>query len=478
MSVRFRKYFHYKHLEDLRSEVGRLGVDMTFEEHIEALAQPAQLGQRRIGNRFAIHPMEGCDAAPDGSPGELTVRRWHRFAAGGAKLLWGEATAVVPEGRANPRQLLINQANLPAIAALLASTKKIHRIHFGTDDDFLVGLQLTHSGRWSHGRPVIAYHHRFIDQRTFVDAARSQSIDASYPVITDAELDRLTEAYLSAIHLAAVAGFDFVDIKQCHTYLLSELLSATKREGPYGGSLENRMRFVRTILDANRAEHPEIQIASRINVYDGIPFRAHPESHIGEPGIPGNASFDGFGLHRDYPWHPDLTEPMSLVRMMYERGVRLINISLGSPYYNPHIGRPYDRPNDGGYLPPEHPLLGVERHFVLSEAVQRAFPDLLTVGTGYSWLQKYSIFAGESNIRRGRISFMGLGRGALAYPDYAVDALKHGTLDSKKVCLSVSFCTDLMRSKQYEHGQAPAGCVPRDELYAKIYKDINSEKEK
>jgi NADPH2 dehydrogenase len=476
MTRHFQKYFRYRSLDELRGAVAALHLDLAFDEDLGVLARPATLGDRAIGNRFAIHPMEGCDGTPDGAPGELTARRWHRFAAGGAKLLWAEATAVVPEGRANARQLVISESTLPALAELLRSTRRIHRERFGRDDDFLVGLQLTHSGRWSHGRPVIAAHLPFIDPRTFVDTGRTTPVNDAYPVITDTELDALRRVYLNAIGMAARAGFDFVDIKQCHTYLLGELLSARHREGKYGGSIENRMRFVGTLLDEARAAYPGMLLASRINVYDGVPFTADPATGTGIPSVPRDCMCEGFGMRPEYPWEPDLREPLELVRMMREKGVRLLNVSLGSPYYNPHLGRPYDRPNDGGYLPPEHPLVGVARHVTLTAAIQRAFPDMLTIGTGYSWLQQFCVHAGAAHIRRGDTAFMGLGRGALAYPDFAADALEKGRLDPGKVCLSVSFCTDLMRAKAYEFGQAPTGCVPRDKIYARIYKDVTSGK--
>jgi len=145
-----------------------------------------------------------------------------------------------------------------------------------------------------------------------------------------------------------------------------------------------------------------------------------------------------------------------------------------SPYWNPHIGRPFERPPVDGYWPPEHPLVGVERHFRLTAAMQETFPDLAVVGSGYSWLRHYAASAGEANVRAGRVSIVGLGRGAIAYPDFAADLMEHGEMVDRKSCIGVSYCTALMRAKNNELGQFPVGCVPRDPLFAEQFKLTHS----
>ncbi len=471
------RYFKYKSLDDIRKEVERLHLDITFDENLDYIFKPVNIGDRVVGNAFAIHPMEGCDGSLDGKPEELTFRRWHRFAGGGAKLIWGEATAVVQEGRANPRQLCLNEKNLFAFEKLLSSSRAIHRERFGTDGDLLVGLQFTHSGRWSYQKPLIASHHPNIDAVTFTDAAKTKVVDADYPIVSDDYLEQLEDKFVDAAKLASKIGFDFIDIKQCHTYLLNELLSARIRVGKYGGSFENRTRFIRNVLlKINSELKDKIIIASRVNVFDGIPFMRDPKTGIGVPRKYDIPYRFGFGVDEMNPLDADLNEPIQLIAMMYDHGVRLFNISMGSPYFNPHIGRPYERPSEGSYFSPEHPLIGVECHFKLTEQIRSAFPDAVIVGTGYSWLQKYFINAAESNVKRKRVSIVGVGRAALAYPDFATDAFERGSLDSKRVCLTVSYCTDLMRSKKNELGQYPTGCVPRDDEYAEVYKEAkNSE---
>lgn len=454
------RYFTYRSLEDLGADIAARGVDIRLEDRVERLLEPLTIGARTIGNRLAAHPMEGCDGTLDGRPDELTFRRWERFGAGGAKLIWGEATAVLPEGRANPRQLLINDATAPDIARMLAATRQAHRERLGRDDDLLVGLQLTHSGRWSYPVPLIARHSRTLDPL--------KHLDANSPLLDDAYLERLVEAYSTGARLARDAGFDFVDIKQCHTYLLNELLAARHRGGPHGGSFENRTRLLRNVITAIRREAgDELMLASRVNVYDGPRYHA-AASERGEPDPePENT---GFGVSETDGVSPDLSEPIRLTGLLSELGVRLVNVTMGSPYFNAHIGRPFERAPIDGYSPPEHPLTGVARHFRLAGEIQRAHPEVTVVGTGYSWLRHYAAFAGEANVRDGRLSIMGLGRGALAYPDFAADLMERGAMVDRKACIGVSYCTALMRAKNNGLGQFPTGCVPRDPMYAEQFK--------
>jgi 2,4-dienoyl-CoA reductase-like NADH-dependent reductase (Old Yellow Enzyme family) len=461
------RYFTYRSLDDLRADIDARGQDVRLETNVRALLEPIAIGPLTAGNRLAVHPMEGCDGALDGRPGELTFRRWERFGAGGAKLIWGEATAVVPEGRANPRQLLLTSQTAPHFARLLERTRAAHRGRFGRDDDLVAGLQLTHSGRWSDGPAsggLLARHSAVLDP--------IKGLGPGSPLLDDGYLERLEDRYAEAAALARGAGFDFVDVKQCHTYLLNELLAARTRPGKYGGSFEDRTRFVRNVLaKIRRRAGPGLLLASRLNVYDGPRF-------TGAPGTPGEAQPEpgnaGFGVDQAAGLEPDLGEPLRLAGLLREWGVQLLNVTMGSPYFNPHIGRPFERAPVDGYEPPEHPLAGVARHFRLTAEVQRAFPDLPVAGAGYSWLRHYAAFAGEANVREGRVSIMGLGRGALAYPDFAADLAERGEMIDRKSCIGVSYCTALMRAKSNELGQFPAGCVPRDPFYAGQFKQAQA----
>jgi 2,4-dienoyl-CoA reductase-like NADH-dependent reductase (Old Yellow Enzyme family) len=466
------RYFKFRTLSDLEAESQRLGLDLRFTSDLSPLFRPIGIGPLRAGNSLCIQPMEGCDGTLDGRPDELTFRRYERFGAGGAKLIWGEATAVLEEGRANPRQLLINEETAGDLERMLRLCRTAHRQAFGSDDDLVVGLQLTHSGRYSYRRPLIAYHDPILDPRTVVDRSTGRTVDVDYPVLDDGYLAQLADHYVAAARLAWRIGFQFVDIKQCHRYLLSELLSARTRPGPFGGSLDNRTRLAREIITRIRAEVPGLVVASRLNVYDCIPYRMRPGSSDGEP-CPWQAPLhSAFGTGVDDPGQPDLTEPRAWIGEMVRLGVALVNVSMGSPYATPHVIRPFEYPPPDGYETPEHPLIGVDRHFRLAGDLQAAFPHLPLVGSGYSYLQEFLFHAGAANIRDGRITIVGVGRAALPQPDFARQLLEHGRLERKRICRTFSYCTALMRAKHNELGQFATGCPPFDkEVYGPIWEE-------
>jgi NADPH2 dehydrogenase len=463
------KHFHYKNLDQLRQSAEELGAryvgfEPDSKEIRRQVARHVDVAGFRVGNALAIHPMEGCDSTLDGRPGELTWRRYERFAAGGAKLLWFEATAVCQDGRANPRQLWITRDNVSDYARLLEKIRVIHRERWGTADDLLSPMQLTHSGRYSYPTRAIVYHNPFIDKKS--------GTAPDYPVITDDELERLEDDYVSAARLGVEAGFRAFDIKVTHGYLLSELTGAKTREGRYGGLLENRLRFVGNVIGKIRAAlGSRILLCMRLGCFDGVPYFRGPVNGVGVPCDYRTPYPYGWGVDVNDPLREDLTEVKQAIRQFREWGVAMINVSMGSPYYNPHIGRPFEKPDEGNYEPPEHPLLGVDRHFRIAGELQRSFPDLPMVGTGYTWLQKYAINAGAWNLAQGNIHFVGIGRGALAYPDFAADALEKGELDERRVCKTLTYCTYLMRQKNHPLGQVPTGCPPFDkEGYGEIMK--------
>jgi 2,4-dienoyl-CoA reductase-like NADH-dependent reductase (Old Yellow Enzyme family) len=459
------RFFKYKSVAELEAENARLGTDLRFSDDLAPLFQPIAIGGRTAGNRWCIHPMEGCDGEPDGRPGELTFRRYHRFGAGGAKVIWGEACAVTEDGRANPRQIWLNEHTKADFARMVADCRQAHREANGDDSDLLAGLQLTHSGRYSYRRPVIATHDPLLVGR--------YRVTADTPLISDDELRGLVDHYVTAAKLAVEVGFDFIDVKQCHRYLLNELLGARNRPGPFGGSYENRTRLHRDIFRAVRAAVPgHVVLATRLNVYDGIPFRKGP----GDDGVPEDWSAplaNGWGMSETDPFAVDLTEPLRWVAELRGLGVELLNVTMGNPYAQPHFGRPFEYPPPDGYESPEHPLIGVDRHFKATEAVQRAHPDLAVVGTGYSYLQEFLPMAGAANVRDGRVSLVGVGRASLAQPDWVRQLLDHGKVDRKRVCRTFSYCTALMRTKTHPLGQYPTGCPPFDkEGYAEIWKEV------
>lgn len=468
------RHFTYKNLEQLQQNCSELGLKhIRFEPDTarirEALGRPVDLAGFRIGNSICIHPMEGCDGTLDGRPGELTWRRYERFGRGGAKLVWFEATAVVPEGRANTRQLWIHEENVGDFASILEMLRRVHREEWGTDSDLLEPLQLTQSGRYSVPEfKSIAYHNPVLDAKTH--------ISADFPVVSDDELDRLQDRYIDAAKLAVKAGFRAFDLKITHGYLLSELMGATTRPGKYGGSIENRCRFACEVLRRLRDElGPEMVLCMRLGCFDGVPYTMDPVTRLGVP-MPYPIPYPwGFGVNHDNPLEPDLTDVKAAIRLFKGAGVQLLNVSLACPYYNPHIGRPFETPDEGNYEQPEHPLIGVDRHFRVAGELQRAFPDLPMVGTGYSWLQIFAPNAGAANILDGNIALMGMGRNALAYPDFARSILESGTLDERRVCKTLTYCTYLMRQKDHPLGQFPTGCPPFDKAgYGPVMKEARA----
>jgi len=464
-------------LNELEAGCRKLGLHLHFTTDLSPLFRPVSVGPLRSGNSLCIQPMEGCDGTPDGRPDELTYRRYRRFGAGGAKLIWGEATAVIDEGRANSRQLCLTAENAGDFAKMLATCRHAHRDAFGRDDDLVVGLQLTHSGRYSYRQPFLAFHDPILDPRTVIDKSTGRVVDDRYPIVDDDYLKRLVDHFVAAAKRAYQIGFQFVDLKQCHRYLLNELLAAKTRTGPFGGSLENRTRLVRDIISRIRAEIPKLIVASRLNVFDCIPYRKRQGSDEGEP-CPWKAPVQcTWGTREDNPLEPDLTEPLAWIGEMTKLGVALLNVSMGSPYTTPHVVRPFEYPPPDGYQAPEHPLFGVNRHCLLAGRIQQAFPQLPLVGSGYSYLQEFLFNAGAANIRDGRITFVGVGRAALPQPDFARQLLENGSLDRKRVCRTFSYCTALMRSKHNDLGQFATGCPPFDkEVYGPIWQEAKDSK--
>jgi 2,4-dienoyl-CoA reductase-like NADH-dependent reductase (Old Yellow Enzyme family) len=442
--------FNFKDPAQLQDSIEDLGLDIRYEEDLSPLHRSVKIGNKTANNSFAVLPMEGCDSQPDGAPSDLGLRRYRRFAEGGAGLIWGEANAVVEEGKANPLQLFLTDENLPAFADMTSKTKAAGLARNGYEPVFI--LQLTHSGRYSRPvghapAPLVPQHDPILDKRTGVVDDRS--------IVTDEYLDSLVPAYVHSAVLAKQAGFDGVDIKACHRYLVSELLASHTRSGKYGGSFENRSRFLLTVIEeVRKAVGEDFIIASRFNVFD-----AHPYPY-------------GFGCDHDDMWKFDPTEPRQLVKAMIDRGVNLLSNSAGNPYYiYPQVTRPFDVSSLGIPEPEESQLVSIERLFGFSKMVQDIAGDIPVVGNGYSWLRQFLPNIGAANIQDGKITMVGLGRCAFAYPDTPRDVLLTGAMDPKKVCISCSKCTQLMR----DHGKA--GCVVRDnEIYGPLAKQYTRER--
>jgi NADPH2 dehydrogenase len=458
----YRRLASLKTAAEFQDYLAALSLDLPFEAAVET-GPAAPLACRyvenglHVGNRFAVLPMEGWDGTADGRPTELTKRRWQRFGAAGAKLIWGgEAVAVRADGRANPNQLLLTEANLSALAGLREALLAEHRQHFGNTGDLLVGLQLTHSGRFAcpheHGRPepLLVYHHPLLDRRL--------GLPADYPVLSDADIARLVDDFVTAARRAQCAGFAFVDIKHCHGYLGHELLSAVTRPGRYGGSFANRTRFLREVTAGIRATAPGLVIGVRISAADWLPYQPGPDGRGVPESVPDSSypyafGGDGTGLGED------LREPRGLLDLLADLDIRLVCVSAGSPYYNPHRQRPALFPPCDGYLPPEDPLVGVARHIRLAAQLKRHRPDLAVVASGFSYLQEWLPQVAQAVVRSGGADFVGLGRMALAYPEMPADVLAGRPLRRNQICRTFSDCTTAPRNG------LPSGCYPLDAFY-------------
>ena len=464
-----------KTVGDFRNHVAALDIDLPCEDAIvigseSPLAQPVDLliNGKRIGNRFAVQPMEGWDATTTGGITEEVIRRWRRFGESGAKLIFGgEAMAVRADGRANPNQLVLSDENKPGFARLRETLVTTHRERFGAGEDPVIGFQLTHSGRFCkpHDRfllePRVAYRHPILDPRF--------NVTSDAQIWTDAEVSRLIEDYVRAARIAWDVGADFVDIKHCHGYLLHEFLGAFTRPGPYGGSFENRTRILREIVSGIRASGNPIEIAVRLSAFDLVPFKPDPaRSQPGKPGpgVPEDFSHClpyryGFAVSQTNPLEPDLTEAHQFLELCARLGIKLVNLSGGSPYYNPHIQRPAAYPPSDGYQPPEDPLVGVARQVNTVRQLKAAAPkNLLLVGSAYSYLQEYLPHVAQYVVRHNWADLVGLGRMTLAYPTLLSDAIRTGVLSTRLICRTFSDCTTAPRN-----GLA-SGCYPLDPFYA------------
>ncbi|MBE6717163.1 MAG: flavin oxidoreductase/NADH oxidase [Ruminococcaceae bacterium] len=429
----------YTTTEEFTQQNRGLECELPFSENLEVLKNEIKINDKSIKNRLACQAMEGCDGNADGTPGELTLRRYDRFAKGGAGLIWYEATAVLPEGKANPRQLYINENNLDTFKRQVERIKETAIKENGIEP--VVIMQATHSGRYSKPEgvpaPLIAYNNPIFEKDSPISSER---------IVTDEYIDRVKEALINASSLAEKSGFDGVDIKACHRYLNCELLSAYKREGRYGGDFYNRTRLLReSILGAMEITGKNFIVTSRMNVYDGFPYPY------------------GFGVNEGSGIDIDLSEPVELIKILSSYGVKLLNITMGNPYFNPHVNRPFAK---GGYTHEEHPLEGVTRMLRGISEIKREVPEMKIISSAMSYLGIAAPFVAAGFIEQGGFDIAGFGRTVFAYPDFANDILKKGGMDKNKICICCSKCTEIMRTP----GGTP-GCVIRDkDVYAPIYK--------
>lgn len=436
--------FCYKSVEELKQKAKELGVHLPFADDTSILSAPLQVGHAVWKNRMGIAPMEGADALMDGSPSELTTNRYVKEAAGGSAVIWFEAISIVPEGRSSAHQLMLTKDNLEAYKVFTEKIKEAGQKANGFAPCLI--MQANHSGRYSNpdGRPapLIAYRHPEYEKLRRADDSC---------IVTDEYLKNLEEKFGEAAKLSKEAGFDAVDIKSCHGYLLAELSSAYTRPGRYGGSYENRMRLLKNSIRAAKAhEDDSFFITARIGIYDGF---AYPY---------------GFGVKEGEGETPNMEEPVRLVRELHgEFGLPMVNLTMGNPYVSTHVTRPFD---SGKYVPNEHPLTGVARMIEGIGQVKQQAPGMVISASGPSYLRQYSDLFAAGAIEEGLCDNMLFGRMSFANPEFANQILTEGRMDPRRTCVACGKCGDLIRAGK------PTGCVVRNpQMYLPYYREFLAE---
>ena len=439
--------FHYKTLEEVKERAEELKVYLPFSSSTDILKTPLKVGNVTFHNRMGIAPMEGADSLEDGSPSDYTIRRYVNEAIGGSALIWFEAISIVPEGRSSKTQLLLTEENVESYKRMNEKIKEAGRKANGFEP-YLI-MQANHSGRYSNPdnrpAPMIAYRHPQLEQYRAADDSC---------IVTDDYLKSLEESFGKAALLAKKAGFDAVDIKSCHGYLLAELLSAYDRPGQYGGNYENRTRLLKNGIKAAKVwEDENFQVTCRLGIYDGYEYPW------------------GFGVSEGSGLKPDLKEPIRLVKELYGNcGIQMMNLTMGNPYATTHVTRPFDM---GKYEPEEHPFTGIGRMIAGIEEVKKAVPEMVIFGSAPTYLRQFADLYTAGAVEEGFCDGMLFGRMAFADPDYANEIIKNGRIDPKRVCMTCGKCGDLIRAHK------PTGCVIRDpKTFMPFYKEFLEIKKK
>ena len=399
------------------------------------ISTPIDIYGKTAENRVLFQPMEGCDGTAQGAVDELTRRRYLRFAEGAPGIIWFEATAVCNEGRANPRQLYITEDTVDSFKSMVSEIKAKSKTLHGFEP--LIIVQLTHSGRYSKPKgtpePIVAYRNELWEKG---------KENQPFVVADDEYLATIPAMYAKAAKLAVEAGFDGMDVKCCHGYLFNEFLSAYNREGAYGGSLGNRTRLYFDCIDAVKdAVGDKAFVTTRLNSCDCFPY--------------------GYGYGVNDKEEIDLTETKAIISKLREKGIELVNLTIGNPYLIPHTNRPYvaNAPEDGN--------IGMKRVYDVTKEITSAFPDMKFVVSALTYEGENAAQYAEKLLTEGVGDIAGFGRMTFAYPTFYKDYLASGELDKKKVCIKCSKCSELMRAGTV------SGCVIRDsEAYMPYYKEF------
>lgn len=434
-----------KDAEQFSREMNAAGLPFPVSSDMSVLGEPVRLGAKTIPNRICLQPLEGFDGTKEGAPSDLIFRRYDRYARGGAGLIWYESITVADDGRCNPLQMIIKKDTIKEIKRLVEETDRAAYETYGRKPYNV--LQLTHSGRRSvdanwRSTPLAVVANPYIDHHNSIDGQSGKITFA-----TDEKIEQIIREFIEAAVLSVEAGFDSVDIKVCHEYILRELLAAFNRPGKFGGCFENRSRALFDIIDGVRARVGDaIDICVRLNAYDCIPY-PHGWGMVQEEGV----------------MAPDVTEPIRLCRMLVERDVKLINLSTMMPRYQPY-GRGYlAELEDDAEI---NPYKGTYELLKATKQIKDAVPGGVFVCTGLTWLEQFGGNVGAGGVRDGWFDIAGFGRQAFAYPDFAKDILTRNVMEHGKCCMTCDKCYDLIQK-----GHTVTGCVMRDQdVYLPLYR--------
>lgn len=437
--------FHYKSVQEIQEKAKELSLHLPFATDTAVLKKSLHVSDSvTLANRLGIAPMEGADSELDGSPSELTTIRYVNEAIGGSAIIWFEAVSIVPEARSSSHQLMITPDNLNSYKELIRKIKEAGMKANGFEP--FVVLQANHSGRYSNpmdkAAPLIAYRHPIYEKLRPADDSC---------IVSDDYLKNLESEFGKAAKLTKEAGFDAIDIKSCHGYLLAELLSAYKRPGIYGGPFENRSRLLFNCISAAKAyEDAHFMVTVRLDIYDGF---AYPY---------------GFGVKENGDDTPCFDEPIALVNKLYHTsGIHMVNLTMGNPYVSIHVTRPFDI---GKYVPTEHPLVGEARMINGIGAVKKAVPEMKILASAPSYLRQFSDLFSAGAVEEGLCDGMLFGRMSFANPAFPNQIIKTGRIDASRVCLTCGKCGNLIRAKK------PTGCVIRNpKMYLGYYKEFLAE---
>lgn len=399
----------------------------------DVLMSPIKIGNRTSLNRFYIQAMECNDADPEGNPTDLTYKRYENLFKGESGIVSLEAISVTDKSRSRRNQLTIMQRN---IASLTKFVEKIKAVN----PNIIFIFQLTHSGELS--KPDFS-------RRVCVKPLYGYGGD----VLTDEELDKIMDDFVSSSKIAHEVGADGVDLKLCHGYLGTQILRPyNDRKWKYGGPWENRRQFAFDMFERviKEVDDKNFLVGAKISVWEGFPG-GFGTSGIDSPAI-------------------DLTEPIDLVKGLEERGAHYFVQSAGSPSITISLTQADRRAPYFAYL-----------HSTFTKAFRDNLkPETVVIGSNYSIYRNGKsglatvedsslLTVAAKNISMGINDMIGLGRQSYADPALPLK-LREGRESDIKYCTACDNCLELLIQ------QSQIGCCVYDKYYTDVLVSTRQEK--